>query len=63
MTTLDKRLTALESKQASADLAEMTVDELYTHLGTLKAGSPEWYEVLIAWIGRKGSRLPISTRR
>jgi hypothetical protein len=62
MTTIKKRLMALESKQSSADLAEMTDSELDAHLGALKAGSPEWFRVMLAGICRKGSRLPIKRR-
>lgn len=61
MATLEKRLMALEGKQARGDLAGMTVAELHTHLATLQAGSPEWFRVLLTGIWRKGSRLPIST--
>lgn len=61
MATLEKRLMALEGKQARGDLAGMTVAELDTHLATLQAGSPGWFRVLLAGISRKGSRLPIST--
>ena len=56
----EKRLTALESKQSSLDLAGMTDAELDTRLETLQAGSPEWYRVLLAGISRRGSRLPLA---
>lgn len=63
MATLEQRLMALEDKQARGDLAGMTVAELDIHLATLRAGSPEWFRVLMAGISRRGSRLPISTSR
>jgi len=63
MATLQQRLTALEGKQASADLAGMTDAELDAHLGTLQPGSPQWFRVMLAGIRRKGSKLPISTTR
>jgi hypothetical protein len=63
MATTEKRIAALESKQANTDLAGMTVGELDTHLGALEAGSPEWFRVLLTGIWRKGSKLPISTTR
>lgn len=60
MATNEKRLTALEGKQSSSDLAGMTDAELDARLETLQAGSPEWYRVLLAGISRRGSRLPIA---
>lgn len=63
MATIDKRLKELESKQASADLTDMTDDELDAHLGELKAGTPEWFRVMLTGIWRRGSKLPISTSR
>ena len=63
MATLDKRLTVLEFKQALADFSGMIVDELNSHLGTLKAGSLEWFRVILTGIWRTGSRLPISSVR
>ena len=63
MATIEKRLKELESKQSSADLAEMTDSELDAHLGALKAGSPEWFRAMLAGIWRRGSKLPISTSR
>lgn len=63
MATIEKRLKELETKQASADLTGMTDEELDAHLGELKAGSPEWFRVMLTGISRKGSRLPISTGR
>jgi hypothetical protein len=61
MPTLDKRLTALESKHSGADLSGMTADELDAHLATLEPGSPQAIAVLVTAISRRGSRLPIST--
>lgn len=61
MSTLDKRLTVLESKQARADLDGMTGAELDAHLGALKADSLEWFRVMLTGIWRKGSRLHISS--
>ena len=61
MTKNAKRLTALESKQSSSDLAGLSDAELDTRLGTLQAGSPEWYRVLLAGISRRGSRLPLAS--
>lgn len=61
MPTLEKRLTALESKHSSVDLNGMTAEELDAHLSTLKPGSPQWFLVLVTGISRRGSRLPIST--
>lgn len=61
MATIERRLMALEGKQSSADLAGMTDSELDAHLGTLKAGSPEWFRVMLAGIWRRGSRLPLAT--
>ena len=57
----EKRLTALEGKQSSSDLAGMTDAELDAGLGALQAGSPEWFRVLLAGISRRGSRLPLAT--
>lgn len=59
MATIEKRLMALEGKQSSADLAGMADAELDTHLGALKAGSPEWFRVLLTGIWRRGSKLPL----
>ena len=62
MATLDRRLIQLEGKQTSGDLAGMTADQLDARLGTLQAGTFEWFRVLVAGIQRKGSRLPIGRR-
>lgn len=61
MPTLEQRLTVLESKQAHDDLSAMTDEELNAYLGTLEAGTPTWFKVMLRGIWRRGSRLPIST--
>lgn len=61
MTKNEMRLTALERKQSSSDLAGMTDAELDAHLGALQAGSPKWFRVMLARIWRRGSRLPLAT--
>ena len=63
MATIDRRLTQLEGKQSSGDLAGMTVDQLDARLETLTPGTLEWFRVMLAGIWRRGSRLPISTAR
>ena len=60
MTKNEMRLTALERKQSSSDLAGMTDAELDTRLGALQAGSPEWFRVMLGRIWRRGSRLPLA---
>lgn len=59
MSNIDKRLTQLEGEKLNADLDRMTVEQLDSHLIELKAGSPEWFRVLLAGIWRRGSRLPL----
>jgi len=63
MATLDRRLAELESKQTSSDLRELSADQLHAHLGALQAGTFEWFRVMVAGIQRRGSRLPLKSRR
>lgn len=63
MATLEKRLTQLEGAKAAADFSAMTGEQLDAHLANLEAGSPDWFDALMASIWRKGSKLPISTTR
>jgi hypothetical protein len=63
MATTEKRIAALETKQANTDMAGMTAAELDAHLGALEAGTPEWFRVMLTGIWRRGSKLPISTAR
>jgi hypothetical protein len=61
MTKNEMRLTALERKQSSSDLAGMTDAELDAHIGAVQAGSPQWSRVMLARIWRRVSRLPLAT--
>ena len=61
MTKNEMRLTALECKQSSSDLAGMTDAELVAHLGEFQAGSPQWFRVMLARTWSRGSRLPLAT--
>ena len=63
MATIDRRLTQLEGKQSSGDLAGMTADQLDARIGTLQAGTFEWLRALVASIQRRGSRLPLKIGR
>ena len=63
MATLDKRLTDLEGKHSGSDLRGMTAEQLDAHLGTLQAGTFEWFRVMIAAIQRRGSPLPLNRGR
>ena len=63
MPTIDRRLTQLEGKQSSGDLAGMTADQLDARIVNLQAGSFEWLRVLVAAIQRRGSRLPLKIGR
>lgn len=61
MATMEKRLADLESKQINSDLSRMTTEQLDAHLATLKAGTLEWFRVMLVGIQRRGSRLPLAT--
>lgn len=52
MANLEKRIAQLEGARAVANLKAMTDDELIAHAGTLKSGSPGWYEAIIARVMR-----------
>ena len=56
---LKRRVALLESAKAEADIKSMTDEELEARIRTLSAGSPGFYETVLARIGRHPSTIPV----
>jgi len=59
MSSLDLRLKKLEVAASTVHLAKLSDTELDTHVLTLLAGSPAWYEAIIHRVLRYPSTFPV----
>ena len=59
MKNLLQRVADLEGRQTKADLTTMTDDELDSYIATLEAGSPAFYQAVVANLMRHPSPFPI----